>query len=58
MAPTLVFKGNQLGDFYVATGSPGGGTIIPFVVKNLVAIFRLESGCTTSCSFGKFWCKQ
>lgn len=38
MAPTIVFKGNQPGDFYIATGSPGGGTIIQFVVKNLVAM--------------------
>lgn len=38
MAPTLVFRGNQPGDLYIATGSPGGGTIIQFVVKNLVAM--------------------
>lgn len=38
MAPTLVFRGTQVGDFYIATGSPGGGTIIQFVVKNLVAM--------------------
>lgn len=38
MAPTIVFKGTQPGDFYIATGSPGGGTIIQFVVKNLVAM--------------------
>lgn len=38
MAPTLVFKGTELGDFYIATGSPGGGTIIQFVVKSLVGI--------------------
>lgn len=38
MAPTIVFKGTAPGDFYIATGSPGGGTIIQFVVKNLVAM--------------------
>lgn len=38
MAPTIVFKGVQPGDVYVATGSPGGGTIIQFVVKTLVGI--------------------
>ena len=36
MAPTIVFKGTDLGDFYAATGSPGGGAIIQFVVKTLV----------------------
>ncbi|WP_343681688.1 gamma-glutamyltransferase family protein [Acinetobacter baylyi] len=36
MAPTLVFKGTAPGDFYMATGSPGGGTIIQYVVKTLV----------------------
>ncbi len=36
MAPTLVFKGNQPGDFVMATGSPGGGNIIQYVVKTVV----------------------
>ncbi|APW36764.1 gamma-glutamyltransferase [Rhodoferax koreense] len=39
MAPTLVFKINVVGgkgDFVMATGSPGGGTIIQYVVKTLV----------------------
>ncbi len=39
MAPTLVFKqagDGQPGDFVMATGSPGGATIIQFVVKTLV----------------------
>jgi gamma-glutamyltranspeptidase / glutathione hydrolase len=39
MAPTLVFRvaadGSQ-GDFYMATGSPGGGTIPQYVLKTLV----------------------
>ncbi|RYF80067.1 MAG: gamma-glutamyltransferase family protein [Comamonadaceae bacterium] len=36
MAPTLVFKGSEPGDFVMATGSPGGGTIIQYVVKTVV----------------------
>ena len=39
MAPTLVFKRHadgSRGDFHLGTGSPGGATIIQFVVKTLV----------------------
>ncbi|MDR6214024.1 gamma-glutamyltransferase family protein [Paracidovorax wautersii] len=36
MAPTLVFKGTEPGDFLMATGSPGGGTIIQYVMKTVV----------------------
>lgn len=39
MAPTIVFKAaadGSMGDFYMATGSPGGGTIPQYVVKTLV----------------------
>ena len=36
MAPTMVFKGSGPGDFVMATGSPGGGTIIQYVVKTVV----------------------
>lgn len=36
MAPTMVFNGTGPGDFLMATGSPGGGTIIQFVVKTVV----------------------
>ena len=39
MAPTLVFKMNadgSMGDFMMGTGSPGGATIIQYVVKTLV----------------------
>jgi gamma-glutamyltranspeptidase/glutathione hydrolase len=36
MAPTLVFKGSQPGDFVMATGSPGGGNIIQYVMKTVV----------------------
>ncbi|WP_445116077.1 gamma-glutamyltransferase family protein [Acinetobacter sp. WZC-1] len=50
MAPTLVFKGTQPGDFYVATGSPGGGTIIQFLVKTLVGMldWQLDAQQATS----------
>ncbi|MGE8321349.1 MAG: gamma-glutamyltransferase family protein [Comamonas sp.] len=36
MAPTLVFKGNAPGEFVMATGSPGGGAIIQYVMKTVV----------------------
>ena len=41
MAPTLVFKiaaDGSRGDFLMATGSPGGGTIPQYVVKTLVGV--------------------
>jgi gamma-glutamyltranspeptidase/glutathione hydrolase len=41
MAPTLVFQkaaDGSRGDLYMATGSPGGGTIIQYVVKTLVGV--------------------
>jgi len=41
MAPTLVFKMNpdgSMGDFLMGTGSPGGATIIQYVVKTLVGV--------------------
>jgi len=41
MAPTLVFKKNadgSMGDFVMGTGSPGGATIIQYVVKTLVGV--------------------
>ncbi|KQP19760.1 gamma-glutamyltransferase family protein [Pseudorhodoferax sp. Leaf267] len=36
MAPTVVFRGSEPGDFMLATGSPGGGTIIQYVLKTVV----------------------
>ena len=36
MAPTLVFRGTEPGDLVMATGSPGGGTIIQYVLKTVV----------------------
>lgn len=36
MAPTLVFRGSAPGDFVMATGSPGGGAIIQYVMKTVV----------------------
>jgi gamma-glutamyltranspeptidase/glutathione hydrolase len=40
MAPTLVFQqtGGQRGDFVMATGSPGGSTIIQYVTKTVVGV--------------------
>ncbi|WP_043366128.1 gamma-glutamyltransferase family protein [Cupriavidus sp. WS] len=41
MAPTLVFKkaaDGSIGEFFMATGSPGGGTIPQYVVKTLVGV--------------------
>src|SRR5690606_15519484 len=40
MAPTLVFHRNDdgsRGEFFMATGSPGGSAIIQYVVKTIVA---------------------
>lgn len=36
MAPTVVFRGTEPGDFMMATGSPGGGTIIQYVLKTVI----------------------
>ena len=41
MAPTLVFRkaaDGSIGEFLMATGSPGGATIIQFVVKTVVGV--------------------
>ena len=40
MAPTIVFQqnGGQRGEFLMATGSPGGSTIIQYVTKTLVGV--------------------
>ncbi len=41
MAPTLVFKmaaDGSKGDFFMGTGSPGGSTIIQYVVKTVVGV--------------------
>jgi gamma-glutamyltranspeptidase/glutathione hydrolase len=38
MAPTLVFRGADTSDFMMATGSPGGGTIIQYVLKTVVGV--------------------
>lgn len=50
MAPTLVFRGHQPGDFIMATGSPGGGNIIQYVVKTVVGAldWELDAQQTTS----------
>ncbi|MBC5781333.1 gamma-glutamyltransferase [Ramlibacter sp. USB13] len=47
MAPTIVFRKAEdggMGDFAMATGSPGGSTIIQYVVKTLVGV--LDWGMT------------
>ena len=41
MAPTLIFRANAdgtRGDFLMATGSPGGGTIPQYVLKTVVGV--------------------
>lgn len=50
MAPTLVFNGTAPGDFLMATGSPGGGTIIQYVVKTLIGSldWKLDAQQATS----------
>ena len=50
MAPTLVFKGTEPGDFVMATGSPGGGTIIQYVLKTVVGVvdWNLDAQQATS----------
>ena len=53
MAPTLVFARNadgSRGDFVMATGSPGGATIIQFVTKTLVSAldWKLDAQQATS----------
>ena len=50
MAPTLVFKGSAPGDFLMATGSPGGGAIIQYVLKTVVGAldWRLDAQQATS----------
>jgi len=53
MAPTLVFQQNpdgSRGEFLMATGSPGGATIIQFVVKTLIGVidWKLDAQQATS----------
>ncbi|MDB5914715.1 MAG: ggt [Ramlibacter sp.] len=53
MAPTLVFRkaaDGAIGDFAMATGSPGGATIIQYVVKTLVGVldWKLDAQQATS----------
>lgn len=55
MAPTLVFKGTDTSNFLMATGSPGGGAIIQYVLKTVVGAldWGLDSQQATSLnSFG------
>ncbi len=53
MAPTLVFRtagDGSIGEFRMATGSPGGATIIQYVVKTLVGVldWNLDAQQATS----------
>jgi len=53
MAPTIVFSkaaDGSKGDFLMATGSPGGATIIQFVTKTLIGIidWKLDAQQATS----------
>ena len=53
MAPTLVFTQNpdgSRGEFLMATGSPGGATIIQFVAKTLIGVidWKLDAQQATS----------
>ncbi len=50
MAPTLVFKGHQPGEFVLATGSPGGGNIIQYLLKTLAGAldWKLDAQQATS----------
>jgi gamma-glutamyltranspeptidase/glutathione hydrolase len=55
MAPTLFFRtaaDGSRGDFYMGTGSPGGSTIIQYVVKTLVGVldWNLDAQQATSMS--------
>ena len=56
MAATLVFKmadDGSMGDFLMGTGSPGGATIIQFVVKTLVGV--LDWGLDAQASTAQTW---
>ncbi|MBA3625415.1 MAG: gamma-glutamyltransferase family protein, partial [Methylibium sp.] len=55
MAPTLVFRQNDdgsRGDFFMGTGSPGGSTIIQYVIKTVVGVldWGLDAQQATSMS--------
>ena len=55
MAPTLVFKGTGPGDFVMATGSPGGGTIIQYVLKTVVGALDWGLDAQQATSLVNFW---
>ncbi|MFV0680691.1 gamma-glutamyltransferase family protein [Ottowia sp.] len=50
MAPTLVFNGTTPGNFLMATGSPGGSTIIQYVLKTVIGAldWKLDAQQATS----------
>lgn len=57
MAPTLVFKmatDGSIGDFMMATGSPGGSSIIQYVVKTLVGALDWDMDAQQATSMVNF----
>jgi gamma-glutamyltranspeptidase/glutathione hydrolase len=57
MAPTLVFRkasDGGMGDFAMATGSPGGSTIIQYVVKTLVGVLDWKMNAQQATSMVDF----
>lgn len=56
MAPTLLFRqsGAERGDFFMATGSPGGATIIQYVAKTLVGVLDWNLDAQQSASLVDF----
>ena len=58
MAPTLVFRGTAPGDFVLATGSPGGGTIIQYVLKTVVGALDWGLDAQQATSLNDFGASQ
>lgn len=57
MAPTLVFRkedDGSIGDFVLATGSPGGPAIIQYVIKTLVGVLDWDMSAQQATSMVDF----
>ena len=57
MAPTLVFRraaDGSTGELVMATGSPGGAAIIPYVTKTLVAVLDWGLDAQQSAALANF----
>jgi gamma-glutamyltranspeptidase/glutathione hydrolase len=54
MAPTVVFKGSEPGDFLLTTGSPGGGGIIQFVLKTIIGVLDWSLDAQQATSLNNF----